>query len=651
MKKFFTFIFAVATVIYALPVNAQNERNVGQIKPEIRKMDSMEHPTMLRSGAIEMRADQKPFPDSTITYNLKGEQIRKAIYVYDARGNRTSYREYAKKEGTNNWYESSKVITTYNSAGKLLTGESSKWDETTQTWVGDYKYASVYDASGEEISYEEYDWDAQSNAWKGYRKYIYDSQNGNSRTTSYTWDSNKKDWTPDERIEYVSATVRYREYWNSSSNTWGRQVKIESKNIINYNKSDVRITIDEERTVIKDDNGKWDEDNGWTSIRYFCSSLVSWSAWGWSTYDIKYDAGNISSVKLTDSGSDTFTTNFTYDNKVNKANSNKVYDNNELVDSYSCIYDNLGRKIELTRNYNFEGKVQDYKYGYTYIGNSDIISAIEYYLWDSSKKVFVKESKNMYTSNETGTRVMYQTYSWAETKWVLSSYTIYYPNDYTSDLEFEETAPVGSSNKGTFVVGFDLPQDADVTGSFYITFPNGFVLDEENTVLSDALSKKYAITLTKQEKNTWFVEIKDLATRSLSTRSASSFKEILTVAFKVDENTKKGTYKAEITNLNFLLSDGTMLIEQQRDIPITVERNGVANEQFAAEQIKAFVSDALLTIDTPDIESIHVYNINGGLVYSFSKTAGKFVVPVNEWRNGVYIVTGSQGWTMKVWIK
>jgi hypothetical protein len=115
MKRIFTCIIAIATAIYALPANAQNERNEGQIKPEARKIDCLEHLPALRNSEIEMRAAvDKPFPDSTITYNLKGEPIRRTKYEYDARGKETSYRVYTFSEGTNNWIETSKRITTYN---------------------------------------------------------------------------------------------------------------------------------------------------------------------------------------------------------------------------------------------------------------------------------------------------------------------------------------------------------------------------------------------------------------------------------------------------------------------------------------------------------------------------------------------------------
>lgn len=631
----------------SLKASAFGERMA--IKPEIRRMDVREHPSRLRKGEMAMRADYKPFPDSTITYNLKGDPIGKAFYEYDANGNEISYKEYKKNEATNDWYESFRRISTYTADGYFLSEEVSEWDENLQMWIGDYRYTYVRNSSGATISYEYDIWDYQRNTWKGSTKNTFD----NSITTTYNWDSNINDWVFYERIEYVSDNVRYEQYWDSELNKWGDQLKIESKTILNYNKSGVQIILNKENWVSKDDAGNWDENNPMVFVNYSFYSLTGWNASFYVTYDVSYDnAGNIKSVKLSDMGDNTFTTTFAYNYTVNKANSNKVYINNDLIDNYNCVYDNLGRMTELSRNLNYNGDVEDYKYAYTYIGDSNTSNSVETYLWDSNKKVFVEESKDMYTYNADGSVVMYQTYSWAETKWVLSSYTIYYPNNYTSDLEFEETNPVGSNNQGAFTVGFDLPQDADVTGSFYITFPDGFVLDEENTALSDELSQKYSITITKQEgKNTWFVEIKDAATANAPAYRASSYKKILTVAFTVDEGIEKGDYTAEINNLNFLLSDGTMLIENQRDITLTVDRDETAIKQLAADKVNVFASGELLSISTPDIETVNVYNICGESVHTAQKAAGIYTVSVTGWKKGIYIVTGSKGWARKVLIQ
>jgi len=72
----------------------------------------------------------------------------------------------------------------------------------------------------------------------------------------------------------------------------------------------------------------------------------------------------------------------------------------------------------------------------------------------------------------------------------------------------EETEPVGADGNGKIEIGLSLPEDATITGSFEITFPEGITLDEALTVLSIELSGNFSLSFTYKGNNTWLIEIK-----------------------------------------------------------------------------------------------------------------------------------------------
>lgn len=431
------------------------------------------------------------------------------------------------------------------------------------------------------------------------------------------------------------------------SGNWFFYAQIESKVVVDYNQLGASIRITEETHTPKDNNGRLDKKKAWVYFDFSStfSDLSGWSTGNYEDYNLSYDnARNITSVLLTREGGKSFQVDITYDYSIKKSNSVTTYTGGVLSSKSSCVYDSKSRMTEYSHNL----ESSDSKEAYTYIGESTVYNSIEYYIWNG--KDFVKSTKNMYVKNANGQNTMHQTYSWAETKWVLSSYTIYYPNEYTSDLEIEESEEVGADNKGSFNVGFSLPQDAEVTGSFYITFPKGFVLDETSTVLADGLADKYTITITSQEgKNSWFVEIKEKTLRSLSTRSDSFYKQILTIGYIADESAEQGNYTAEISNLNFALPDGTNIIEQKREVNITVSRGAVANEDInAADKLKAGTQDGMAKITGLTAgERWSIYSVTGALVKTAIADSDEATAYLPG--RGVYIITAGKEVVKIVW--
>jgi len=81
-----------------------------------------------------------------------------------------------------------------------------------------------------------------------------------------------------------------------------------------------------------------------------------------------------------------------------------------------------------------------------------------------------------------------------------------------------------------------------------------------------------------------------------------------------------------------------------------VERETVANEQVSFEDVKVSYVDKMLIIDSPYIETLKIYSISGTLANTIEKNEGRVDYSVRL-PYGVYIVTGSSGWSIKILTK
>ena len=88
-----------------------------------------------------------------------------------------------------------------------------------------------------------------------------------------------------------------------------------------------------------------------------------------------------------------------------------------------------------------------------------------------------------------------------------------------------------------------------------------------------------------------------------------------------------------------------------KDFYSIVERESVGNELVDKETIYVSVIKRVLVIESPYYEIVRVYNIVGTLVFSIEKSEGKITFPFSNLQNGIYIATGSSGWTTKFLIQ
>ena len=222
-------------------------------------------------------------------------------------------------------------------------------------------------------------------------------------------------------------------------------------------------------------------------------------------------------------------------------------------------------------------------------------------------------------------------------------YIWYYSDGRTPTIEPENNTPVGDSNKGSFELDINIPSDSINNGSLVITLPEGFTLDRVNTRLTLDFSSKFALKITKQDDNSWLLEITPRSTRSTSLRAADA-KTLLNVAYTVDPRTKLGVYDIVVNSILFESKGGNNYPEPAITIPANVTRGDVSNEQFGTSAPKAYIANNTLYIQSAQSEQITVYTVTGTKLY---EATGATTIDASAFPQGILIVKGND-WTEKV---
>jgi len=208
----------------------------------------------------------------------------------------------------------------------------------------------------------------------------------------------------------------------------------------------------------------------------------------------------------------------------------------------------------------------------------------------------------------------------------------------------EETKPVDIDGKGKIEIGLSIPGNATVTGSFEITFPEGMTLDEALTVLSMEFSGNFNLSFTYKGNNTWLIEIKSNGLRSAS---ASEYRKIMDIAYKVAENVPTGKYEAKIVNLDMMMSDGIPIRQDLLAVPINVLQS-VNVEKIRHTSFYAFITGNTLTVESPYAERITIYSASGVPLYAAMKEAGRVEIQVSLQAGSIVFIHGSESGTIKV---
>jgi len=252
--------------------------------------------------------------DETYIYGL----LEKEEYVYNSKGNRTTYLFFTWDKTTSKWVESEKYESTYDANGnevqlilsnwEVNTGEwvatekyegtfdangnlvldyYSEWNESTGNWVLEWKYETIFDAGGNVIQSFDYVWDNDVNNWVSSVKddYSYDANGNLIQYISYDWDSNNNSWLGYEKIDYAynpSENMNTETKYEWSQDAWVSTTKYESY-------------YDSEGNETREVSYNWDDvAKQWILYRmdeYIYNSFGAWSqyiSYDWDIYNEKW---------------------------------------------------------------------------------------------------------------------------------------------------------------------------------------------------------------------------------------------------------------------------------------------------------------------------------------------------------------------------
>jgi len=268
----------------------------------------------------------------------------------------------------------------------------------------------------------------------------------------------------------------------------------------------------------------------------------------------------------------------------------------------------------------------------------------EYEAWNGTGMEKRKTISMTYSDEHVYTK---QFLTLTDNKWYMTHYTIYYPNDQSPNAEVTETEPIGSNNQGSFDVDVIIPVDSISNGSITVTFPEGFTLDDKNTSLTLDFAGNFELKITKQDNNSWLLEIKPKTTKSASLRAGEA-KTILHVSYKVDEKKQKGTYDISVNSILFESKGGNYYPEPAITIPVEVTRWGVGNELTQSLSPFVYMNAQTIHVQVENTEQISVYSITGNKLYETTIQPGLTTINAASFPKGLLIVKGSRGWAMKL---
>ncbi|GHT07019.1 hypothetical protein FACS189423_11830 [Bacteroidia bacterium] len=212
-------------------------------------------------------------------------------------------------------------------------------------------------------------------------------------------------------------------------------------------------------------------------------------------------------------------------------------------------------------------------------------------------------------------------------------------------IVIEEGEPAGANGTGKINLSLSIPADVPFEGSFSIEFPAGLNLNETNTILSLSLSGAYELTFTQTGERKWSFTI---TSSSLRSAQEAAYRSIMDIVYTIDETVEDGSYNVNLTDLEFVFEDGTVISADEITVNVTVDHEYTGIHQPNQTQATLSIQDGNLHINSPVSEKIAVYSVSGILVYANEKQSGEANFNIKYVQDKVLIVKGSSGWVRKV---
>ena len=211
--------------------------------------------------------------------------------------------------------------------------------------------------------------------------------------------------------------------------------------------------------------------------------------------------------------------------------------------------------------------------------------------------------------------------------------------------------------KGIIELSLIIPDHSLLSGFFELHLPKDFGLFWEDnaykSLLSDDFKDDYELTVTKLSDSIYLFDIKLKETRSASvttTSTGTSLFEFMKIAYTIYNDDLYGStidYIAKLKDVFIELTD-TTLLDDRIDIVIKSFWDPTGNVVIVNPAHRhSYCYNNQLFVNSGKAETIHVYSLNGSLLFTGKKSEGQavFNLPLTE---KILIVHGSSGWSEKV---
>lgn len=692
MKK----IYIILTLLFPLAIlNAQWEthKDLSSFSSDKKQNESIEE----TNNRFTLRSTNNAFqPDSALVYNSSGQLIGKKYFklgsqgrdrfhtgfsalndgkgtfvndwiyreILDEKGNVLLHEERTLMDGT--YWTGSKVENQYHeTTNEKIYINRYSWNPVKNDWILQSHSRKVFLANTYQFISEIFQFDQAGNITSGYKSCQEYGLEDNLFKSSYM-----HPWDADE-----GRFVEYDKVWNDSTHSWDKQSVAHSlysytflpsgnidSRITTLQFSDSTQTRQDEKVVYKyNDKGLRTE-----ITSYYADYTINGIEWVLSSQErTSFDTNNKPITQATfhwnsdeDKWENSIKFEYEYTNgfitSYVKAFGNYGLDSWIMSDKYIQKFDEAGRPTL------YEGYVWNldslsvghwlptYRNISRYTG-PDWKTYGERQYWNYAKEAWDFATKSITELDSNGNPSIVKDYQWEAGEWGISQIMVYYPYAPTTDVEIEEAKPINNEENtaiyaGKFTLALNIASDAIPSGTFDLILPLGFTLDQEATKLSNILSSKASATFTDKGNNIWTVTI---AEKSLRSANNLVYRNILDVAYSVDENVASQKHEIVLKDMTLSLSSGGTIIKDEMKVSVAPKNvSSVEKEIILSNEIN--IINGILNIYTPQSEIVTIYSSLGQPVYTFKKQDGLHTIDAATLPQGVIILKGSSGWSSKL---
>ena len=181
------------------------------------------------------------------------------------------------------------------------------------------------------------------------------------------------------------------------------------------------------------------------------------------------------------------------------------------------------------------------------------------------------------------------------------------------------------------------------TSSFVLGLLEGMIIDPGSIIFTESLSEGLEFIATPLGNNIWLFEINPTLAPYSLLLSTENPEQTTSITYRLTGGLFD-IYEI-VLHSDMGLHDGAI-----PKYELTLKSVVTANSQIK-NNVKVYITNGILTVDSPDNETIRIYSTTGTLAFADRKNAGICNFYLSNLSSGTYFVTGSKGWSEKIFKK